>query len=335
MRARRNRFAVGATLALATTVVAALLLTAGPAKAKGFATLHVLEGTVDVRTAGAAAFHEADDGEALYQGDTVDAGAGRAEVAYFEGSVTRLDRQTVFTLEELASVGRGGKVITARQSGGKTFSRVVKLSGSESRFDVATPTATASVRGTGFVTRHLLDGTSLVWVLEGLVQVGHGGSQTPVSAGQGLAVASNGSTSGPYMLTSAELNDPWVLFNLCAQESSASPSCPGDTVLGETVVRPHPKVDEPTEESTAVTQGSAPANDEVTVKKKKPKKDDGDDAGDTPGGNTGGGSTGGGGTEPPPPPPPTTEVNPLQPVCDVLEEVGDQVGVDPPDPPCT
>ncbi|HYH27397.1 MAG TPA: FecR family protein, partial [Actinomycetota bacterium] len=165
---RRARMVIGAAFLVAAVAVGAILLLAGPAKAKQFATLRVLDGSVQVSHDGEG-FQPGEDGESLQQGDVVRTGAGRAEIEYFDGSITRLDRGSTLDLVELASIegDRDSRLIEGRLDPGKTFNRVVEITDSQSRFDVATPTATASVRGTAHVTEHASDGTFTLWVLDG------------------------------------------------------------------------------------------------------------------------------------------------------------------------
>lgn len=125
-------------------------------------------------------------GRTLHQGDTVRTrDSGRAEIEYFDGSVTRLDRGTAFTLSELASTPQSTAIV-GEQASGSTFSRVVELTGSQSRFEVGTPSAVASVRGTTFFTRVERDGSGLVGVLEGeLTVTGEAGVSTHGAGGHG------------------------------------------------------------------------------------------------------------------------------------------------------
>src|SRR5688572_27168270 len=108
------------------------------------ATLQVLAGTVEVSLGEDAQFRAARDGEVLKPVATVRTGTdGRAELKYFDGSLTRLDHETTFKLRELSGElgGGGSRTIRADQSAGRTFNRVVKLTGSKARVDVKTPNA--------------------------------------------------------------------------------------------------------------------------------------------------------------------------------------------------
>lgn len=232
--AKRTRLAVLLAVLTAGAVLAAfLILLAGPATAKEFATLHPLEGTVEVQ-AGRGAFAPGEEGQTLQAGDTVRTGAdGRAEIEYFDGSITRLDVDTTFTLRELASFPDepNSKVIDAEQAEGRTFERITEITDSQSRFDVETPTATASVRGTTYLlTIHPGGGTEL-WVLpdddpgeSSVTLILEDGTEVVVTEGQGVVVNPDGSVEGPFILTAEQLEDGFVLFNLC-QDDPDDPDC--------------------------------------------------------------------------------------------------------------
>lgn len=202
-------------------LAAVLLITAGPATAREFATLHPMAGTVEVAR-GDGGFQAGTEGQTLQAGDTVRTGDdSRAEIEYFDGSVTRLDAETTFTLQELSSLPDtpGSKIIEAEQGEGRTFQRISEITDSQSRFDVETPTATASVHGTSYALTVHADGSVELWVLDGtVVAVLEDGSEIEVGPGQGLVVHPDGSVDGPFTLTEEQLNDPWLQFNQCTDD---------------------------------------------------------------------------------------------------------------------
>jgi FecR protein len=211
-------------LVLAAAAVVVFVATAGPATAREFATLHPLEGRVEVR-AGDDGFRPGTEGMSLRAGDVIRTGEdGRARVTYFDGSETRLDFNTTFRLVELASLPDvpNGKIIEADQDGGKTFQRIREITDSESRVDVAAPTAVASVRGTSYSWWVRPDDTTVLWVVpdgepdEGRVLVVlRDNTEVSVPEGHGLVVLPDGRAGDVYALNRFELNDPWVLFNVC------------------------------------------------------------------------------------------------------------------------
>ena len=317
---RKGRLLLAGIIGVVVATTMALLVTAGPATARGTASLAVLEGSVTVEDPQGT--HDGQNGETLEEGDLVRTGVdGRAEIRYFDGSVTRLDRETEFEVTDLEMLEEtGGKQVEGTQTSGRTFSRVVKLTDSESRFEVATPTATASVRGTIFDTRYLPDGGSVVWVLEGAVAVqGTDDRLVTVHAFEGVRVDGDGTTNAVFQLQPWQLRDPWVQFNLCELDlhvtcrREPAPKMPpppapadqtgGDKVLGAVVTRDAAVAD------GGSGDGGGSGGDSGGGRKHEKPKDD-------PGNGGGGGGGVGGGEDPPDPPDPPD--HPLQPVLDVV-----------------
>ncbi|MGH2686045.1 MAG: FecR family protein, partial [Actinomycetota bacterium] len=218
LSSRRGKLTAGIAGFTAVAVVAlVLVLTAGPATAKQFATLHILAGTVEVDQG--QGFTPGAELQTLREGDTVRTGSdGRAEVEYFDGSATRLDYDTTFRIKQLESFPDkpGSKVIVGEQEEGQTFNRVVALTGSESRFETETPTASASVQGTDYVVKVLPDGSTEYWVLSGeIVLTTPEGDEITVSAGEGVVINEDGTIGEVFELTEEQLNDGFVDFNQC------------------------------------------------------------------------------------------------------------------------
>ena len=134
---------ITAVFVLALLLVGAVLVfSGGTASAKQFATLRLLGGQVAVQR-GSGAFETGDDGTSLREGDTVRTGPdGRASIEYFDGSITRLDFDTSFTLVTLETLGNeaSSKVIESSQADGNSYHRVAELADAESRFETETPT---------------------------------------------------------------------------------------------------------------------------------------------------------------------------------------------------
>src|SRR5205085_9498376 len=100
---------------------------------------------------GGADFTTAGEGDGLAAGETIRTGpGGAAEITYFEGSSVRLEAETEIVIETLRSEADGGTVIGVMQTLGRTWHVVTKLISGSSRYEVRTPTSTASVRGTIF-----------------------------------------------------------------------------------------------------------------------------------------------------------------------------------------
>jgi hypothetical protein len=105
-------------------------------------TLTVVDGPVLVRH-GAADFLPAQEGDVVAAGDTIRTGAGAsAEITYFEGSSVRLDADAENVVASLGAEAQGRTV----QSIARAWHVLTTLIRS-TRYDVRTPSSTASVRG--------------------------------------------------------------------------------------------------------------------------------------------------------------------------------------------
>jgi len=225
VRAKRGVLIGSVLLSAGALIATYLILTAGPAQSRQFATFHLQEGTVEIQRAGEGGFNVAAEGQTLREGDVIRTGPdGRAEIEYFDGSITRLDFNTTFTIVALTEESEAGStVIEADQASGGTFSRVVELTGSQSRFQTSTPTAVASVRGTDYFVLINEDGTQIVGVIEGLVDVGGTvGDDVGLTALRGVDVSPSGVLGAPFDLPPELLNSDFLRWNLCERDFVAS-----------------------------------------------------------------------------------------------------------------
>jgi len=110
-------------------------------------TLTVVRGAVAVSHDGFD-FRSARLGDVIEAGDTVrtDAGAA-AEITYVEGSSVRMDADTQIVVRSLRTDTDAGAVIAMMRTIERSWNVVTKLVSGGSRYDVRTPTSTASVRG--------------------------------------------------------------------------------------------------------------------------------------------------------------------------------------------
>ena len=202
-------------------VGAVLIFSGGTASAKQFATLRLLDGQVAVQR-GNGAFATGEDGMSLREGDTVRTGPdGRASIEYFDGSLTRLDFDTSFTLVTLETRGdaAASRVIESSQAEGNSYHRVAELNDAQSRFEIETPTATAWVHGTGYAL--LVDeGSTTIAVVEGVVTARGSTGSVEIPAGE-MAVVGTDGVVGPIQAIPAELLDgDWLVFNRCADHDT-------------------------------------------------------------------------------------------------------------------
>ena len=114
-------------------------------------TLSIIAGEVAASDAGSSDFRPVSDGTLLRAGMTIRTGeASYAVLTYFEGSTVSLEPNTTLLIEALEAHPDGTTVISMQQQLGKTWHSVTKLVNQGSKYEVKTPTLTATVRGTAF-----------------------------------------------------------------------------------------------------------------------------------------------------------------------------------------
>lgn len=137
---------------------------------------------------------------------------GFAEIDYSDGSLTRLDVSTDFTIEALAT-SSGVATTRTKLDAGRVWNRVQKL-GTEGEYTVETAVATATVRGTAFLVDCRPSPACVFTVLEGSIELAlTDGSTVTLTAPESVKVDPNGAgtpTKVPYDVAFA---DPWVVDN--------------------------------------------------------------------------------------------------------------------------
>jgi hypothetical protein len=223
-------------------LVASLCLVASPAgaAAKPTGTLTIEAPGVSVLKKGSSTFTKGKTNQKVGIGDTLQTdGTGLAEIKFKDGSLTRLNHGTIFTLDKLSNT-TGQRQVEGTVSTGETWNRVQKLSESES-FQQKGNGATAAVVGTAFVTKcslpagaaftvvktkkalkqlqknskcdfTLVDGKLQLTSLGKIVGVGRGQSASVDSTGN----AGNATTVPPDIL----YNDQWITSNLALDDAA-------------------------------------------------------------------------------------------------------------------
>ena len=131
-----------------------------------------IEAGVEVRGGADAPFVLLEAVEPVAVGDGVRTDVtGFAEIAYLDGSRTRLDVDTEFEVVELTD-DAGVSTTRTSMGVGRTWHRVESLG--EGEFTVETSQATATVRGTAFVLDCVSAGNCSYVVFEGVVEVALG-----------------------------------------------------------------------------------------------------------------------------------------------------------------
>lgn len=242
-----------AAIAAATLAATSLALVGAPAgaavlgKANKSGTLTVEAPGVLLLKKGSSKFTEAKSDAKIKTGDTVQTNeTGLAEIGFPDGSLTRLDHNTVFTLEKLASK-TGDRQVEGTVSAGQTWNRVQKLSESDT-FEQKGNGATAAVLGTSFVTkcnlptgvafkvvktkkalRKLQKASSCDFTLiDGKLKLSSANKVVGVARGQSVEVnatgeAGNAETVAPDIL----FTDQWILKNLAADAKAGKSEAGG------------------------------------------------------------------------------------------------------------
>lgn len=172
------------------------------------AVLTVISGDVLTRF-GAGDFSSAVDGAVLYVGSTVRTSAdARAVITLFEGSTVELEPSSDITIEDATTRG-DTTIVQLAQSLGRSWHVVTHLTTADSRYEVRTPAATASVRGTAFevaVENGLAGPTTTVTTTEGRVATADAAalSEVLVGAEQTTTVRANDAPDPPRSAPVAE-----------------------------------------------------------------------------------------------------------------------------------
>ncbi len=132
------------------TGISGLLAPGGGAALAASTTLTIIDGEVLVSRAGGP-FEVAQDGAVIGRGDVIrTAVGGRAVLTYFEGSTVAIEPSSELAIDEAHASPDGSSVVVMTQNLGRTWHVVTRLIGGASSYEVRTPAATASVRGTAF-----------------------------------------------------------------------------------------------------------------------------------------------------------------------------------------
>jgi hypothetical protein len=138
-----------ALLAFFALPAAAKTKTKTTSPAPSLANLKIQAAAVTVKPSGKAKYVAAKDGQVLHQGDAIKTdAAGKAEIDYTDGSLTRLGSSTEFTITKLTNE-RGGRQTEGTIKVGETWNRASKVSETSS-FEIKAGGTTAAVEGTAF-----------------------------------------------------------------------------------------------------------------------------------------------------------------------------------------
>jgi hypothetical protein len=192
------------------------------------ATLTVLEKKVTVGRGAEEPADPVDTSAELSQGDQVQTDiTGFAEIAFFDGSWQRIEGDTALTLTELVDI-ESGQVVRTGIDKGRAWQRVGALTQADDAFEVDTPVAVASVRGTAYSIDCSTEPVECTFaVVEGEVGLTTSdGSTTALRAGDRLTVSRDAPTGTPERVGIESLReDDWIARNL-ARDDAEPPAPP-------------------------------------------------------------------------------------------------------------
>ncbi|MFP4321900.1 MAG: FecR domain-containing protein, partial [Anaerolineales bacterium] len=187
---------------LAFIIVASLTFFGTHALAQGdnaaLATLEPLQGQVQWLATGEDDWQTITEPVMIGEGDRIQTGAaGWAVLTFFEGASSEIfgNTEVLVTALELPTEENGNFIVNYDLLVGDTFNTVNTLLDAESRFEVRTPTITASVRGTEYFVMASPTGQSMVVTGEGEVETSTNITPGPIAiqGGQTLVFSTDGS----------------------------------------------------------------------------------------------------------------------------------------------
>jgi hypothetical protein len=221
----------------AVALVASLCFVAAPAGAQknsSTGTLTIEAPGVTLLKKGATKFAKAKSDQKVGVGDTIQTDTtGLAEVKYNDGSITRLNHGTIYTIDKLVTT-TGKRQVETTVSTGETWNRVQRISESDN-FTQKGNGASAVVGGTAFVTKcSLPTGTAFKVVknkkqlrrlqksskcdftlVDGKLTLTSLGKTVAMTRGQSASVDATGN-AGNAVIVPPDIfyNDQWILTNL-------------------------------------------------------------------------------------------------------------------------
>ncbi|HEV8656859.1 MAG TPA: FecR family protein [Candidatus Limnocylindria bacterium] len=178
-----------ALLLLGLTAAFALVMTGAnallfPTQALGSSsTLEILDGVVAVSHDGSG-FAMGQDGDLLQEGDVIRTGEGaHAVLTFYDGSVIELEPDSEIRVATLQATSAGDLLMTMQQTIGRSWHVVSRTLTPNSKYEVRTPSATATVRGTAFLVTVTPLGASNIQTTDGVVGMIGGGQEVLVPPG--------------------------------------------------------------------------------------------------------------------------------------------------------
>jgi Tfp pilus assembly protein FimT len=179
-----KRFVTGLLAFLLVIVLSSLSL----AVSERLGSFSDVTGSVAIRHKGTVKWIPAEVDMPVYYGDTVRSGSdGQGQIVFTDESLLKINPNSRLAINTIISpVEKKNSVLLFF---GRIWSKVSRKAFKRKSFEVQTPTAVCGVRGTDFTTAAYEDGTMLVQVVSGRVQVDNDASDAILSASQGTRVS--------------------------------------------------------------------------------------------------------------------------------------------------
>lgn len=165
-----------------------------------FANLVIEKGTVQYNIDGGE-WKNAVNGMVLKEGYALKTDIGSRATVILSNSVTRMDENTTLSLDSLTP-----QKVSITQTIGRTWTNLLKLSGIK-EYDLNTPNAIASVRGTIFTCTYDGESTKCEQI-QSQMEFSSNGTVKTLQPGEALELK-----AGEFIQTSVDLNDSWIVEN--------------------------------------------------------------------------------------------------------------------------
>jgi hypothetical protein len=172
--------------------------TAGSTPAE--ATLTIEQNSVEFSAGNSGNWTQVTGAQPVKSGDAIRTNpSGRALLTFFTGTEVEISPGAELVVTSFEKTANGGHTITLKQLSGETQHTVARIVDNQSSYEVNTPSATLTVRGTAFGVQVASDGATHVEVTDGVVQAQAGQQTVDISAGQALDITANQTIpSTPY-----------------------------------------------------------------------------------------------------------------------------------------
>ncbi|KAA3608777.1 MAG: hypothetical protein D8M58_18745 [Calditrichaeota bacterium] len=168
-------------------------------------------GNVLVLKKGKKRMQKAGFNQKLFTGDKIKTEKqARCEIKYTDGSIVRIDQQSIYTIEK-AQITKKEKKVESSLSIGRLWANIKKLASSSDNWFLRGPSAVVAVRGTVYRMDTMDDKSSKVLVYEGSVNVGPP-SWAPGAGTQGQKPGAPQRVQGPSVVKGPSVVslDEWV-----------------------------------------------------------------------------------------------------------------------------